>query len=312
LLESEPNESLNRYPERAAALEKAALLLKPDAWVFADLGSAYVEIKDPDKARHAFDRALEIESTPAMWTKVSWQLAQGGIDLDRAEELGKKSERQIAAETAALDLNSVTSAQLGKMATLAWTWDALGWIRFLRGDLVKAEEYARAAWLLGGHAQTASHLGQIAQKRDKLADALSFYLTAQAMSDHPTPEVIERVTRLAGGGDLKLMLDTARRMAPSDRFIQLATKPPSTSSSPATSASFLVLVDHRHKALDVRFENGTESLRSVEVALRSATYPINIPGDLQMQLAIGVKVGCDAEQVCAGFVEYPDRVKLKK
>jgi len=128
-------EDLKRYAEQAAALEKAALLLKPDAWVFADLGSAYLEIRDADKARHAFDRALEIESTPEMWTKVSWQLAEGGVDLDRAEELGKKSERQIAAESATLDLKSVTRAQLEEMGTLAWTWDALGWIRFQRGDL---------------------------------------------------------------------------------------------------------------------------------------------------------------------------------
>ena len=236
---------------------------------FRYLGSAYVEIKNADKARHAFDRALEIESTAAMWTKVSWQLAKGGIDLDRAEELGRKSETQIAADTAALDFKSLTDHHLAEMETLAWTWDALGWIRFQRGDLANAEEYTRAAWLLGGHASTASHLGQIAQKRDTLADALSFYLTAQAISDHPTADMVDRVKRLAGGGDLKLMLDTAKRMAPSDRFIRLAPKRPSTT-SPPVSANCLVLADHQHKALDVRFEDGADSVRSVEAALRSA------------------------------------------
>jgi tetratricopeptide (TPR) repeat protein/transglutaminase-like putative cysteine protease len=302
-------DDLDQYADEAAALEKAASLLKPDAWVFAKLGSAYIHIKSPDKARHAFDRALEIASTPAIWTKVSWQLAEAGIDLDRAEELGRKSEQQIAAETAALDLKSLTSDQLAKMETLAWTWDALGWIRFQRGDLAKAEDYARAAWLLGGFVPTASHLGQIAQKRDKLADALSFYLTAQALTDRPTPEMIDRVKRLAGGGDLKLMLDTARRMASSDRLVRLAAEPPAM---PVRSANFLVVVDNQHKALDVRFEDGAESLRSVEAALRSTTYPLNVPGDLRARLAVAVEVRCDARQVCAGRVDYPSRVELKK
>jgi tetratricopeptide (TPR) repeat protein len=303
-------DDLNRYADEAAALERASSLLKSDAWVFADLGSAYIEIKNFDKARQAFDRALEMESTPGMWTKISWHLAEGGIDLDRAEELGRKSEKQIAAETAALDLKSLTNHQLDTMETLAWTWDALGWIRFQRGDLAKAEEYARAAWLLGGHASSASHVGQIAHKRDKLADALSFYLTAQAISDDPTPEMIDRVKRLAGGGDLKLMLDTARRMATSDRVLRLGPNPPAT--APVMTAKFLVVVDNQHKAIDVRFEDGAESLRSMETALRSTTYPLEVPGGLQPRLAIGVTVACDAQHVCAGLVEYPDRVKLEK
>jgi Flp pilus assembly protein TadD len=301
---------LDRFADEAAALEKAASLLKPDAWVFADLGSAYMEIKSLEKARQAFDRALEIESSPAIWTKVSWQLAEGGIDLDRAEELAKKSEQRIAADTARLDFKALRSDHVAEMETLAWTWDAFGWIRFQRGDFAKAEEYARAAWLLGGFAPTASHLGRIAQKRDRLADALSFYLTAQAITDHPTPEMIARVKSLAGGGDLKLMLDTARRMAPSDRVVRLAPKSPT--GAPVMSGDFLVIVDNQHKAVDVRFEGGHESVRSVDAALRTTRYPLNVPGDLPARLIAGVKVACDAQLACAAFVDYPRRVKLRK
>jgi hypothetical protein len=168
---------------------------------------------------------------------------------------------------------------------------------------------ARAAWLLGGYASTASHLGQIAQKRDKLADALSFYLTAQALTPRPTPEMIDRVKRLAGGGDLKLMVETARRMAPSDRLIRLTPKPPA--SPPVMSANFLVILDDQLEALEVRFEDGSDALRSMEGALCSAKYPLNIPGTVRPRLAVGVKIGCDAQQVCVGLVDYPGHVKLK-
>jgi tetratricopeptide (TPR) repeat protein/transglutaminase-like putative cysteine protease len=300
---------LNRFADQAAALEKAVSLLTPDAWIFTDLGSAYLALANVDKARHAFDRATEIEPTPEIWTKISWQFAEAHVDLDRAEELGRKSAERIAAETATLELKSLTDDHLTTMETLAWTWDALGWVLFQRGDFVKAEEYVRAAWLLGGYPATAFHLGQIAEKREKLADALSFYLTAQAMTDRPTPEMIDRVKRLAGGGDLKLMLDYARRMAYSDRIVRLGPKSPTTK---VTSANFLVIVDNRRRAADVRFEDGDQSVRSVEAGLRSVTYPLDFPGKLPARLAVGVKVACDAQQACTGLVEYPTRVQLKK
>jgi hypothetical protein len=99
-------------------------------------------------------------------------------------------------------------------------------------------------------------------------------------------------------------------MAPSERFVKLSTKVPT--GMPVASANFLVLVDNQHKALDLRFEDGTESLRSLESTLRSATYPLNVPDDLPARLAVQVKVGCDAENVCVGMVDYPSRVELKK
>jgi tetratricopeptide (TPR) repeat protein len=298
---------LNRSADEAAAFEKAAALLKPDAWIFADLGAAYIALKNADKARWAFSRALELESTPAMWTKVSWQLAEGDVDLDRAEELGRQSEKQILAED--LDLKSVTNRQLSQITTLAWTWDALGWIRFQRGDLIKAEEYSRAAWLLGGFPRTAWHLAQIAEKRDKLSDALSYSLTAKSLMDHPLPEITDRIKHLSGGADMTSVLAAARRMSPSDRIVKLASKTPA---APAASATFLVMVDNQHKAVDLRFEDGDDSVRSAETALRAATYSLNVPGDVPTRLVVRVTVACDAEQVCIGLIAYPDRVKLKK
>jgi tetratricopeptide (TPR) repeat protein/transglutaminase-like putative cysteine protease len=303
-------DDLDRYSDEAAALEKASTLVKPDAWVFARLGGAYALTKNPDKARRAFDRALELESSPALWTKVAWSLAEGGIDLDRAEELARKSEKQLMSDGANLELKTLTNAQLASSETLAWTWDAIGWARFQRGDLKAADDYTRAAWLLGGFSATASHVGQVSQKRDKLADALSFYLTAESMTDHPTPELIQRVKSLAGGGDLKLMLDAARRELPSYRFVHLS--PKRASGRWVTSAEFVALVNAEHRAVDVRFENGTESLRALEDTLRLAKYPIEVPGTTPTRVPIIVKVSCDEQQICAGFVDYPYRASLKK
>lgn len=304
------DDDLDRFADEIVALEKAAALVKPDAWVYADLGTAYMLTKHPDEARRNFDRALELESTPALWTKVAWSLAEGGIDLDRAEELARKSEKQIIADSAAIDVKSATSAQLDRTGTLAWTWDAIGWIRFQRGDLAAAQEYTHAAWLLGGYTRTASHMGQVYQKRDKLADALSFYLTAESMTNSPTPEMLQRVKSLAGGGDLKLMVDAARRMLPSYRYVRLSSGRPS--GTPQQTAQFLVVLTNDHKAIDVRFEGGAESVRPEQDALRSAWYQVEVPGPAPARVLVVVNVACDAKQVCAAFVEYPNRAKLKK
>ena len=88
--------------------------------------------------------------------------------------------------------------------------------------------------------------------------------------------------------------------------------PKSPSTAAVTSANFLVIVDHQHKALEVRFEDGVESLRSLESTLKSAPYPLNVPGELRLRLAVGVRVACDAQQVCAGLVQYPSDVTMKK
>ena len=89
---------------------------------------------------------------------------RGGIDLDRAEGFARKSEQQLADELASLDFKSLTDAQVSRMETVAWTWDAFGWIQFKRGNLTQADEYVRAAWLLAGFPNMALHLGQVSQK----------------------------------------------------------------------------------------------------------------------------------------------------
>lgn len=130
------------------------------------------------------------------------------------------------------------------------------------------------------------------------------------MSDHPTQEMIDRVKSLAGGGDLKLMIESARRMALADRIVPLSLTQPRT--TPTKSAEFLVIVDNRRKAVDVRFERGDEGLRSLEAELRGATYTTVIPGGTAMRLVLGVRVGCDAQRNCVAAVEYPSNLKLNE
>ena len=289
--------------EAIAALEKAIDLLPRDAWVPASLVHLYLITKQPEKASKAVDRALDRKPNAEAREYMAWQMAQHGLDLARAEELARGAEKDFLTEFRNLDLKTVTQRNLDHVDRLAWTWDAIGWIDFQRGKLTEADAYVRAAWQLIGDVDVAYHLGQICEKRDKLADAMNYYLTAQALDATPAADLVARVKTLAGGGDLPKMLESARRMAPLERSFQVGPGPSGT-------AAFLAIVDNSRKAVDVRFASGDDSLKPPAAeALRSMTLPVLIPTDAPVRIPLGLRVQCRTT-ACGGFVEFPKRIKL--
>jgi tetratricopeptide (TPR) repeat protein len=299
--------SLNRFPEAAAALEKAAGLLKKDPWVHADLASAYLRMKEVDKARRAIETVMAASPDVALRTKVAWQLAEAGVDLDRADELARGAEKEIGDATQRLDLKSLGRDHLDLVERLAWLWDTLGWIQFQKGNSADAERYVHAAWQLAGQPDVAFHLGQIYEKRSRLADALSFYLTAQALTSNPTSGMIAHVKKLSGGGALPIMLQSAKQMAPADRMFTVPDK------GDAGAAYFLAIVGSDRRPLEVRFSTGSENLHALgETALKRVGYPVEFPADSPVRLVLGIRLTCDAQRICRGIVDYPWRVELPK
>jgi tetratricopeptide (TPR) repeat protein len=279
-----------------AAIEKG-----DDAWLFVDLGSARLRSKQHDKALEAYERALSISPTPAVWTKIAWDLAEGGQHLDRAAELSARSEKAIIESTQKLDLKTIRSADLDLMARLAWTWDAAGWVQFQKGNTAKAESYVDAAWLLSAEAETAFHLGRIYEKdQARQADALSLFLQAEANGEHPVKEVQAAVTRLAKGADTKMLLDAARRVTVTERAVHLKSAPKMI---PAGEADFLVMVGDDNLATDVRFLYGDETMRVLAPALLEPGYPIHSPSHSGVRLVLGVGVKCVQDKGCFAVVK---------
>lgn len=291
------------YADAAPTLEKAAGVLKPDAWLFAVLGTAYIRTHQADKAVRTFERALEVGKSTDVLTRIAWEFARAGIELDRADALARQSAKELGQRLSSLSLDSISNSQISQVENLAWNWDTIGWVAFQKGRASEAEPYVRAAWLILGNYQIAFQLGQICEKRDHLADALSYYLTADAVADHPTPDMMAHTTHLSGGGDLKLMLASAKRLAPSDRVINVTQK------APPGTAAFLAIVGSDKKAVDVKFVNGSDTLRPLIEAFKQATYPIIVPDDPSTRLVLGIVARCD-ESVCRAIVEYPNRIRL--
>jgi tetratricopeptide (TPR) repeat protein len=249
---------------------------------------------------------LERDPSPEVREYVGWQLAQHGIDLARAEELSRAAEKGLTGKLRGLETTAaVTSTTLEDVERLGWTWDAIGWIDFQHGKYEEADGYLRAAWRLLGAPNIAYRLGQLYEKRDKLADAMSYYLAAQALDSAPSPDLVARVRKLAGGGDLPLMLKSARQAAVQERLFALG---PSTLDA---DAYFLAVVDGTRKAIDVTFTSGAEVLKPLAGGtLRSAVFPELLREESPAHLAVRVRVMCSHGN-CVASVDLPKNARAE-
>jgi len=296
---------LDRHAEAAATLEKASALLKPDAWLFAQLGWACLNRQQGDKARAAFDRALEIEPSVRIRTKVGWALAAMAVDLDRAESLVTQSEKSISDATQTLDLKSLNATRLDEVESLAWDWDAMALIALHRDRGPLAERYARAAWKLLGDPEIAFHLAEALEKSGRKGEALPYYLMAQASSSSPSEEMQAGVKRLAHAEDVSVMLQNAKRMALLERLVAIDAKQPSG------QADFHVVVGNDKKATAVRFFKGDDNMQSFEASLRGTTFPLDFPDEVRVRIPLQVRIECDADRGCRAGLVYPSQVTLK-
>ena len=295
---------LERYQDAVAVLEKASKLGKADGGMYGDLAQAYLHLRQRDKATAAIERALELSPTPATWTYMAWQMANAGEDLERARDLALRSEKHILGATQNLDAASVDDDDFSLMETLAWSWDALGMVALKKGALDEAERYVRAAWMLGREPETALNLGTIYEKRDRMSDAVNYYMTAYATSDSPSSEMKAQVKRLVGEGDaLKPMFDSARMLAYS--LIELPDQ------GPVGKADYVAVIGADRKVVDLRFLEGDEALRSFEPALRQIRYGVEFPASTALRLVLKLTVGCVPSGGCVVGTTFPRDVELK-
>jgi len=282
---------LDRFADAATALEKASVLGKFDAWGYTLLGEALLRSKQEAKASSAFDRALELSPRPMIWSKISWVLADVGVDLDRAQTLALQTEKQAASTMLNADAAGVDAARRDLMQRLGWAWDALGMVALRKGALDEAERYARGAWTLGRHADMAFNLARVYEKRNRMSDALNYYLVAFAISRRPSAEMQAAVKRLVPGEDrLTAILDAARGQALS--LIRLPDK------GPAGRAQFTAIVGPDRRVIDVRFADGDEAQKTLEASLRQVRPDIDLPSAAVPRVAVTLYTTCSTERGC--------------
>jgi hypothetical protein len=114
------------------------------------------------------------------------------------------------------------------------------------------------------------------------------------------------VKHLSGGGDLTLMLNSAKQSATVERTIRISEK------APAGRTEFLALVGNDGKVTGMRFLKGSESLQSLGSVLRGERYPIEFPSAMPVRLPLDLAVFCVEQKGCMVGVALPRRGILDK
>lgn len=135
---------------------------------------------DKDQALSQFRKAVQAHNDHAfMLNHVGYALANNKLDLALAMEYSKKALDEVDDQVQ----KAQATDELGMRVTYLYSlvWDTLGWIYFQRGDVKRAEELIRPAWLLGEKGDVAEHLAEIYQRQAKTQQAAREYEYALAL-----------------------------------------------------------------------------------------------------------------------------------
>jgi tetratricopeptide (TPR) repeat protein/transglutaminase-like putative cysteine protease len=280
---------LEQHKDREALpeLEKATSISPQDAQAFISLGQAQLNLGDDAKALASFDRAVQIAPAPGAWNNIAYQLSLKKVHLDLAQQYAESAVASTAAALRNLTADSMQLEQQALVISLAAQWDTLGWVLFQRGNLDQAEQFIRAAWLLGQHGEVGDHLAQIYEKRGEKEKAIQTY--AQALAAYkPPPETRPHLAALlapdkpAGDKaaaqskslDLKIdgLVDKGRRDLETLRTVSLGPLLPESA-----KADFYLVLGPGGKVEETRFISGSDKLKPFSDALRHAKVEFMFP-----------------------------------
>lgn len=295
----------HKYGEAVPELEKAAALAPDDAALQVELGKAQLNCGQDEKAMTAFDRALEISASPAIWNNIAYELSLKKVRLDKAKQYAESAVASISASLRNLNLDQVAPRDLYLVPSLAAYWDTLGWVYFAGGDLTNAFRYISAAWKLDQRSEIGDHLAQVLDKRGERDEAIRVYALA-LNATRPDPETRNRLATLLGGED-RVSSEIARN---SEQLTLLRTLTVANPSSVSGTADFFVVLEPGTSVHDIKFVRGDEKLKSFAGSLRNVHYNVEFPDNTPTKILRRGTFSCpQPEGKCTFVMELPEDVK---
>jgi len=269
-----------KYKAAVSELEQAISLNPEEESYYVSLGRALLNLGETAKATEAFDRAVKLSPGPGVWNDVAYFLAEGKVQLDRAQQYAESAVTGVSTELRNVELEGLTLESMGQVSSLAAYWDTLGWVHFQKGNLDAAERYLRSAWSLWQNSEAGYHLGQVYEKQGKTAEAIHLYSLA-AMADRTVPEARESLLRLAGKDRADALRDQSRDEVSNARTIKLGV--PAINVKGATEAHFFVALTpgpaRSAQVSEVKFIRGDEKLRPLSALLTAADFKFVFPDE---------------------------------
>jgi len=297
------------YAQAVPEFEKATILSPENAELEVDLGRAYAGAGNNNAAVSAFEKAAALSRSPAILNEVAFNLADQKLALDKAERYAEVAIADASGDLRSVDLTHLTDAVLAQMEDMAAYWDTLGWIYFQKGDVDRATEYIRAAWVLSEDGEAGDHLAQIYAKSGDKQRAIHACALALA-APHATPETRARLTLLLGGN--APIDDLVSRAKP--ELEALRTIPAGRLLAEDARADFFILLSSGKKGADVdavKFISGSEVLRPLSDRLRSLDYGAVFPDASPAKLIRRGTLSCHANAGdCELILLPPEEVRL--
>jgi Flp pilus assembly protein TadD len=298
----------HKYEQSIPELTQAASLNPKKADPHVGLGEAYLNLGQDEKAMEAFDKAVQISATPAVWNNIAYQLSLKKSHVDLARRYAESAVATMAASSRNISLDQLSRRDLRSTSALATYWDTLGWVEFGDGNIDKALKCILPAWEVILGAEVGDHLGQIYEKRGDREKAQYFYAVS-LNARNPLPETRERLSTLLGGDDkANGLIEKYRGELQRLRTIQLGDfKHEGT----ATGDFFVMLragTGSVATAQGVKFVGGDESLKSAADVLRAAKYEQSFPDDTPTTLLRRGTLACKSGERCTFLLAPPEDV----
>src|SRR5579859_4988799 len=279
---------MEKWDEAAQAYEKAAAMNPDKPYAYTQWGHMLLKAGKVEEARQKLERALEIDSSPMTLNNVAWELADAGVDLDKAEEEAKSAVDKTAESFAVPTSLQTPPDYTQRLGTLATYLDTLGWVFYQKGKLDEAEPYLLAANVLTRASLITEHVAQLRARQDRFEDALRYYAYEQmeyGWTGHSDKKLEDYLERKSGGlsqvlnrlAEIKKTFNDQNSLNPAQGSF---TWPDDSKETKASFVEISVAADGSGAVTDAKILNGNSEFRNV--ALDDARHlrlpPIAWPG----------------------------------
>jgi tetratricopeptide (TPR) repeat protein len=181
--------------------ELAAENAPEDSVSWVRLGKAQAKTGQVDQARKSFDHALTLVHNAGVENDVAYDMADAGIDLDKAWSLisgALDPEARQICQPEALSLDDKCSAQLRRIGS--WL-DTAAWVLYRQGKFAEAQPYLSSAYAITGSITMALHQSALYARLGRPEDALKLF-SAATRGDYPkadADEARQELTKALGG-----------------------------------------------------------------------------------------------------------------
>ncbi len=230
------------------------------------LGLTQIKSGHYEDGRKSFDKALDLVHTSTTENNIAYELADAGLDLDKASQLISGTlapEARQVCEPEKLSKEDKCAAQLRRIVFMI---DTAGWVLYRQGKIGEAEPYLMASRAISPRAENAIHLSILLAKSGRVDEALKYFADASSYPDYARVDKTEARRELAGAIGGEAQVDS--RLRPLHALMPLA----------GTTARVLVLVDANGKVLGAQPEGDNAPSALIEEAKSLMLPPISWPG----------------------------------